>query len=83
MMNEGVNEMTTFDFGTGPVPAHKHPNGGGWVADTATVSETAYVGPDARVYGNAVVSGNARVYSKAWVYGNARVYGDALVCDNG
>ncbi len=49
--------MTTFDFGAGPVPAHKHPNGGGWVADTATVSNTAYVGIDARVYGNAVVSG--------------------------
>lgn len=25
----------TFDFGFGPVPAHWHPNGGGWVADTA------------------------------------------------
>ena len=25
--------MTTFDFGTGPVPAHQHPNGGGWVAE--------------------------------------------------
>jgi len=23
----------------------KHPNGGGWVADTATVADTAYVGP--------------------------------------
>ena len=30
---------TTFDFkdGNGPVPAHEHPNGGGWVADTAKV----------------------------------------------
>ena len=27
--------MTTFDFedGKGPVPAHQHPNGDGWVAD--------------------------------------------------
>ena len=33
--------MTTFDFGKGPVPAHQHPNGGGWVADTATVFENA------------------------------------------
>jgi len=57
MMNEEVNEMTTFDFGAGPVPAHQHPNGGGWVADTASVSETAYIGPAARVSGNAVVSG--------------------------
>ena len=55
----GVNEMTTFDFGNGLVPAHQHPNGGGWVADTATVSKTAYVRPDARVYGD------------AWVYDDA------------
>ena len=35
-----------FDFrdGNGLVPAHKHPNGGGWVADTARVAETAYLG---------------------------------------
>ncbi len=47
--------MTTFDFhdGKGSVPAHQHPNGGGWVADTAYVAPTAYVGPDARVYGSA------------------------------
>jgi hypothetical protein len=55
--------MTTFDFndGKGPVPAHQHPNGGGWVADTAKVTDTSYVGPDAWVYGNAEVSGDARV----------------------
>ena len=57
--------MTQFDFGDGPVPAHQHANGGGWVADTASVAVTAYVGPDARVYDNARVSGNARVYGDA------------------
>ena len=53
-----------FDFqdGNGLVPAHKHPNGGGWVANTASVAESVYVGPKAqvsglaRVYGSAVVS---------------------------
>ena len=55
------------------VPAHQHPNGGGWVADTATVHESAYVGP------NAQVSGNAWVCGSAWVSGNARVSGDARV----
>jgi hypothetical protein len=54
---------TTFDFGFGPVPAHQHPNGGGWVSDTAEVSDTAYVGPNAQVFGNARVSGNARIES--------------------
>lgn len=79
--------MVTFDFndGNGPVPAHQHPNGGGWVADTAKVDDTAYVGPDvcvyghARVFGDACVSGSARVYGRAWVSGSARVYGAAHV----
>ena len=45
----------TYDFGSGPVPAHQHPNGGGWVADTASVASTAFVGPDAVVSGYAWV----------------------------
>ena len=36
------------------VPAHQHPNGGGWVADTAIVLDEVYVGPTARVFGGAV-----------------------------
>lgn len=44
--------MTTYDFGNGLVPAHKHVNGGGWVADTANVSDTAFIGEEAHVYGN-------------------------------
>ena len=45
--------MSLHDFqdGNGPVPARQHPNGGGWVADTAHVDASAYVGPDAWVYG--------------------------------
>ena len=61
------------------VPAHQHPNGGGWVADTATVHESAYVGPSARVSGNAWVCGSARVSGDARVSGNAQVYGNARV----
>ena len=68
-----------FDFGDGKVPAHQHPNGEGWVADTATVADTAYIGVDARVSGNARVSDHAQVSDHAWVYGNARVFGDAWV----
>jgi hypothetical protein len=30
----------------------RHPNGGGWVAKTATVADTAYVGPDDRCVGS-------------------------------
>ena len=58
--------MTTFDFGDGPVAAHRHPNGGGWVADTAFVAETAYVGPDARVSDTAMVFGDAEVTEKTY-----------------
>ena len=64
---------------------HQHPNGGGWVANTATVDASAFVGSYAQVYGNARVSGNAqvsgyaRVSGNTRVSGNARVYGDAWV----
>ena len=40
-----------FDFGYGLVPAHKHVNGGGWVAETATVADSAYIGFNAQVSG--------------------------------
>jgi len=89
-----MSETYDFNDGNGPVPAHKHPNGGGWVADTATVADTAYVGRTAHVYGtarvygyaqvcgNAQVFGNARVSDKARVYGNAGVGGNAWVGGN-
>jgi hypothetical protein len=66
-------DPTTYDFGEGPVPAHRHIKGRGWVADTATVSKMAYVGPHARVFGY------ARVRSFAKVYDNAVVKDDAVI----
>src|SRR5947199_289279 len=71
----------TFDFqdGNGPVPAHQHENGGGWVANSANVWPTAYVGPKALVSGEALVSGKARVSGEARVFGKARVFGEARV----
>lgn len=62
---------TTFDFqdGKGPVPAHQHPNGGGWVADTARVEETAFVGPNAQVYGSALVEGGVQLLSDTRISG--------------
>lgn len=76
--------MTTYDFkdGNGPVPAHQHPNGGGWVAESATVDLLAFVGPDAKVSGNALVSYYAVVSDNAQVADNAKVYDNALVSDN-
>ena len=39
------------------VPAHQHPNGGGWVADAAHVAAHVYVGPDARIRGGTIEGG--------------------------
>jgi len=72
----------TANFGSGKAPAHRHVNGGGWVANTATVEDSAFVGEDARVGGNAWVGGNALVLGCAWVLGNARVGGNARVSGN-
>lgn len=84
----------TFDFGNGPVPAHQHKNGGGWVADTAHVDSSASVGPAARVYGSAQVFDNAKILNDAKVYeyaivkrnavirNSAQVYGNARVSGN-
>lgn len=58
------------DFGgTGPVPARRHPNGGGWVTDSTTVTESAFVGPDALVFGSARDSDSATVSDRA-AHGN-------------
>ena len=91
----GVREIKIVDFGDGQkVAAHQHIKGGGWIAETAHVDESCYVGPYAIVYGNAYVTenaiindyakvyGDAKVYGKARVYGDAQVYGFAQVYDN-
>jgi hypothetical protein len=49
------------------VAGARHPNGGGFVASTATVAATAYVAPGAMVLGNAKVQGQARVEGLAIV----------------
>ncbi|MFO7858264.1 MAG: DUF6055 domain-containing protein [Ectothiorhodospiraceae bacterium] len=71
-----------------------HPNGGGFVASSASVAESAYVGPDAAVLGVARVEGDARIEDQAVideeatvrdsvvVGGNARVEGRAVVEDD-
>ena len=41
-------------------PAHQHSNGGGWVADTATASSEAYIGPRAEVIGGTIRGGTIR-----------------------
>jgi hypothetical protein len=56
-----------------------HSNGGGFVAQTANVEESVYVGPHARVLDNAILRGNVRVEDYAVVKGNAVIYGDVII----
>jgi UDP-3-O-[3-hydroxymyristoyl] glucosamine N-acyltransferase len=56
-----------------PEGFHRHPNGGGIVADTATVAYTVYVGPNAQVLDNAWLSDTASVSGNAVVCGNASI----------
>ena len=71
----------TYNFGDGqgPVPAHRHPNGGGWVADTATVSDLVYVHRTGTVFGYATVGGRSKVGPKGVICGHAAVGGEAKV----
>jgi carbonic anhydrase/acetyltransferase-like protein (isoleucine patch superfamily) len=48
--------------------AHRHPNGGGWVANDATVGDEVYVGPSAEVSGNSVLRGRIEIKSKCCVH---------------
>ena len=68
------------NFGQCPVLAHKHPNGGGLVANSAHVDETVFVGPNAQVFGFAHVLGYARICDFAIISGDAIVYNEARVC---
>ncbi|MCX6880421.1 MAG: DUF6055 domain-containing protein [Verrucomicrobia bacterium] len=62
---------------------HRHPNGGGWVADQAHADESAYVGPHAYVLDKSKVTGNARLTGHAMLIDAAEVSGNALVGDFG
>jgi carbonic anhydrase/acetyltransferase-like protein (isoleucine patch superfamily) len=61
---------------------HKHSNGGGWVANTARVADTVFVGPHALVYGQAEITDTVCVVDSAQVSGHAHISGDAIVSGN-
>lgn len=91
---EGANVQQSGGF-TKTAWGHAHSNGGGWVASTAKVDDSVYVGPDAMVLGNAVLTGNVRVEDRAVIAnrvtasdnvvisGHAVVNGGGWVYDNG
>ncbi len=91
---EGAEVQQSGGF-TKTTGGHAHSNGGGWVASSAKVDDSVYVGPDAMVLGNAVLTGNVRVEDRAVVAnrvtasdnvvisGHAIVNGGGWVYDNG
>ncbi len=95
-MRNAQYPKTLHDFkdGNGSIPAHRHTLGGGWVANTAHVESSAYVGPQARVFGyaiikddaiiteNAEVSGYAVIKNLACIKGEAIVRGSCTIMDH-
>lgn len=80
-MEKLILNRNEFDFGDGKgaVPAHRHINGGGWVADTAIVDETAYVGPYAIVHGYASIRDCAYIDEQADVSGYCTIKDQACI----
>ncbi len=56
-----------------------HENGGGQVADTATVDPNAYIGPDCKVLDSAHVAAYCRVENGATIYGTAVLSNNSTV----
>lgn len=71
-----------FKDGCGKVAAHKHDYGKGWVADTARVDDSVYVGPRASVFQFAQVRGGSRLEGNARVFGHARISENVLIKHN-
>ena len=58
---------------------HKHANGGGWVADTASVADSVYVAPNAKVLGRAKLSGHVRIEDYATVANDVTIKDNAVI----
>ena len=71
--------METHDFGYGPISAHKHPNGGGWVADDCSVSSDSFIAEDSRVTGGSRVDRGSVVTGGSVVDGRSVVDGGSVV----
>ncbi|HSF88268.1 MAG TPA: DUF6055 domain-containing protein, partial [Saprospiraceae bacterium] len=61
------------------IPGAPHSNGGGFVANTASVDATAYVGPKAQVLDQARVTGDAKILDYAIIRNNAFIGDSASI----
>lgn len=88
MERKNSTDISIFDFddGNGKVSAHRHinPDGsfGGWVADTASVDSSVYVGENVLVYGLARVSEESTLSDNVHVFGKAQIFGKSCISDN-
>ena len=76
---EGATPQLFADHYSGGIRGSAHSNGGGFVAATAQVSSSVFVGPNAKVLENARVTGFAEIQDYAIVKGSAQISGDAVV----
>ena len=74
-----MTEYFYFEDGKGYVPAHRHPNGGGWVADTAYVAPSAYVAFNAKVFNYAEVHGDVVISDCARISNYSRISGEIII----
>lgn len=58
------------------VEAHRHPNGGGWVANTAKVDPAVYVSAASEVFDHAEIRGHVIMKGRCRVFGHAKIDGD-------
>lgn len=79
IMDKGLHD---FGYGDGLVPAHRHPNGGGWVSDEATVHPAAYISSEAVVIGRASLCPDVILRDHTSIIGNVTIKGKALMEDN-
>lgn len=73
----GYNDDPSAEYK--PLSGRSHINGGGFTSYTASVSASAYIGPDAVVRDYAVVGPGARIEGAAVVMENAVIEGNAVV----
>lgn len=83
MVRKKREQKHDFNDGHGRVPAARHANGKGWVARTAVVEDSVYIGPNCEVYHNAYVSGDVKLKGNAKIFGNSTVSGNVRVEQNG
>lgn len=78
-------EVEFYDFGYGLVPAHRHSNGGGIIADTASVDRHCYVAPDCLISGKVIVKGNVFILDGTSLEENVVINGEGkgvIIDDN-